>query len=112
MKKFVSSLVLLSALISGLSFAGVIYEGKITKIAIDKGTGDKVFIQVDGTKEDYPACHTVTSWSFVLPLSSDTDNKIFSMLLAARASKAKVRLEGNGLCNVHGSVESLTYFTY
>lgn len=112
MKVVINSLIGLLTLVSGLSFAGVIYEGKITKVAIDKGTGDKVFIQVDAAKEDSPACHTITSWSFVLPLVSDTDNKIFSMLLAARASKATVRLEGSGLCNTHGSVESLMYFTY
>ncbi len=100
--------------VHGAHSAASYINGKVNSIAIDRAyTTDRIFIQISGDKSNTPECHTNTSWSYVLPLESDLDKTIFSMLLKAQASDDAVLLEGksqaSGHCNVHGSIETLNY---
>lgn len=105
--------VYMAALSSCYCHADGAIEGAITELAIDRVYGEaKVFIQASGNKDSNPSCHTNSNWSFVLPLSTDLDRNIFSMLLTARATQGTLRLQGRGLCDVHTGMETLSYIKY
>jgi len=95
------------------AYAGGAVEGKVKKIAIDRTyTTAKAFVTVAGDKSNTPACHTNRSWSFALPLVTDLDRAVYSMLLSAHATGKTALLEGRGLCDVHSSIETLTYVNH
>jgi len=95
-------------LLANSAFAGVVQEGVITRLMIDKVHGNKLFIKVSGTHSEKLECHTNGTWQFVMPLSQELDKTIYvSMLLAAHASGKKIRLDGNNSCDVFGSIETL-----
>ncbi len=96
-----------------VAHAGGAIEGKVVKIAIDTTYATaKAFVTVSGDKSNSPACHTNTSWSFALPLVTDLDRSVYAMLLSAHATGKTTILEGRGLCEVHGSIETLTYIKH
>lgn len=81
----------------------------ITKLNINKGIGNLVFILASEPPVT-SGCHTNKDWSMVLPLDTELDNKIYSALLAAYASNSKVQLDGSGQCSSHG-IEYLNNFS-
>lgn len=87
--------------------AGTIDKVHITSTAMNKSAGAILFIRTDGTKSSNPACATNASWTFVMPLNDKTDQQMMALVLAAQASQSLVRLDGNGLCNVQGTIETL-----
>ncbi len=88
--------------------AGVVLDGRITKLMIDKTHGDKTFITTDGVQTGTLQCHTNGSWQFVMSLSQEIERTVFlAMLLSAHASGKPVKLEGTGLCDVNSTIESL-----
>lgn len=91
------------------AIAGTVQTGKVTKLAINKDIGSLVFVYTDAAKDSTPACHANSNWRYVLSLNSELDRNLFSMLLAAKASGAKVRLVGSSSCDVFSSIESLRY---
>lgn len=94
-------------------FAGGQITGQIKTIAIDRTyVSPKAFVQVTGDKENSPSCHTNSSWSFALPLETDEDRAVYSLLLSAHATGKTAQLEGRGLCEVHSSIETLTYLKH
>lgn len=89
--------------------AGKVDDGVITKLAINKNIGNIVFIYTNEAKDTEPQCQTNNAWRYVLELQTDIHKSLFSMLLAAKAGGAKVRLNGNSLCDTFSSVETLRY---
>lgn len=104
-------LILLSTLVlfSTQVFAGKVDDGVIAKIAINKDIGDIVFIYTNEAKNIDPECQSNQSWRYVMEVKTDLEKTMFSMLLAAKSSGAKVRLNGNSLCDTFGSIETLRY---
>jgi hypothetical protein len=100
------SLVALILCSSG-TFAGEVTDAVITKLLINKSYGETVFILVDKSKSNIPACHVNGSWTYVLSVTTELDKKMYALLLAARASQTPVTLNGSGACDVFGSIESL-----
>ncbi len=112
MKKRILLLSVISSL-SALSFADGAITGQVNNIAIDRiYEPPRAFIKVAGDKSDAPACHTNSKWSFALPLETEEDYAVYSLLLSAHATGKEAVLEGRGLCDVHSSVETLTYLKY
>ena len=113
MKNLAKSAALVGALLSSSVMANGSVEGTVTKIAIDRVYNPpRAFIVVDGAKTGSPACHVSSTWSFVLPLQSDVDRDIYSMLLSAHATRRPLKLQGRGLCDIHTSVETMSYIEY
>lgn len=112
MKTIRQTLLASICLFSALSNAGEV-EGTVIKIATDRiYNPPKVFILIAGNKSNIPTCQTNTNWSFALPLDTEQDKAIFSLLLSAHATGKTALLEGRGACDVHSSIETLSYVEY
>jgi hypothetical protein len=101
-------------LIAGLALCSSAYGGKITSTQITKlglGTdnGAVLFIRAEGTKDSTPQCHNNSNFTFAMSLSSDLNKSMFSVLLAAKASGATVKLSGTSSCGVFSGIEELKY---
>jgi hypothetical protein len=79
----------------------------ITAINVTKSYGEILFIKVDKPKSTPPGCDTNGFWTYVLPLTTELDKKLYAMLLTARATGAPVTLTGTGTCSAFGTIESL-----
>ena len=112
LSKLIFGIAFFTIAIANQALAGSVDQARITKIAINKDLGPMLFIATDSAKVSNPACHTNGTWTFVLPLNDDIDQKMMAIILAARALQAPIALQGNGQCNVFGSVETLVYQTY
>ncbi|MEO8298517.1 MAG: hypothetical protein ABI574_11985 [Burkholderiales bacterium] len=104
--KLLTSATLSAALLQQAN-AGTINQVRITKIAINKTIGPMLFVLTDGTKSGAPSCHTIPTWTFVMPLNDKTDQQMMAILVSAQAAQTPVYLEGNNLCNTFGGVETL-----
>jgi hypothetical protein len=93
------------------SAAGSVTGAVITGIGIDWQLGNMAFISVNIPVSGSPACHINGSWAFVLPLSTPPQTSMLAQLLAARATQTPVSLQGNGLCDTWGDVETLVDIT-
>lgn len=103
---------LMVSMSSSLSKAGNVYDTVITKLSIGKQHGDVVFILVDKAKDSTPSCHVNSSWTYVMPLTSEQDKKMYAMLLAARSAQTPVNFNGNGACDAFSGIESLQVIQY
>lgn len=96
--------------------ASVISNAKIDQLGLDKNQPNILFIRTDVAPSNQSGkigCHQNPGWNYVLKLETPYDDKMFSMLLAANASKQKVKLHGSGQCDVFGSIETLhILYTY
>jgi hypothetical protein len=100
-------LALLLLSLAAPSWSGDVQDTTLTRLAIVKTYGDIVFVKVDNPKGSLPACHVNLSWTYVMPLVSEQDKKMYAMLLAARTSQAPVSLNGTGGCDHFASIETL-----
>jgi len=89
------------------SYAGSVDNARIIRTMLDKNHSNKVFIKVDNSTVSQPACHTNSSWSFVMSLTDPMDKEIYTALLTAAASGKNVKLVGNDLCDLYGNTETL-----
>lgn len=79
----------------------------IEKIHINRNTGEYAYIITSMDHVSPISCHTIGGMQFVLPLSTELDRLVYSSLLAAHFSKAKVKLVGNGDCLNGMPIETL-----
>jgi hypothetical protein len=87
--------------------AGGVEDAIVVKISSSKQFGEILFIKTNKSKTNIPGCHSNLSWDFVVPLVSEHDKKLYSMLLAARVAQTPITLSGTGTCDHFGSIESL-----
>lgn len=108
--KFFKIMTLVSSIFAAQSgLAASVSNTEISMVMIERQNGAKVFLKTTVNKAaGSPTCHTNASWSFVLPLTTDTDKAIYSALLAAKSAGRKVNLVGAGECNTHTAIETLT----
>ena len=91
--------------------ASTISDVTIKMIGYDKNHPNIIFIRTSKLPStlERVACHTDTNWNYVLKLSSPLEEKMYTALLAAQASKQNLTLRGSGLCDAPYSViESLS----
>lgn len=82
----------------------------IKMIGYDKNIPDAVFIKTSTSplEQTRALCHKDTNWNYVLLLSTPLEQKMYSALLTAQASKQNLTLKGSGLCNAsYQEIESL-----
>lgn len=86
-------------------------QGRITSIHLSQTHGQKLFVKVDGGfTQPEPACSIgVSSWDFVLDISTAAGKAIYTQLVAAQYSGTPVLVEGTGTCVLHGGYETLEY---
>lgn len=92
--------------------AGDLADARLIKIGTMKTYGEILFIKTDKTKTSLPGCHVNLAWDYVMPLVSEHDKKLYSMLLAARAADTPITLNGGGTCEYFGSIETLIGVTW
>jgi len=90
------------------SDAGSVSGATITKLQISKVFPDILFVQLDRVKDSTPACHINGAWTYAMSMTTESDKKMYALLLAARVSQAPVTISGTGTCDVFGSIESLS----
>ena len=105
-----AGLMLLSSLIAQcfvLDVPAVESSGKIVTLEIAKDYGNFVFIKLDVTPTAIPACSAYNGfWNYTLPLITDTDRRVFAMLMTAYATQHTVLIRGADTCGEFGSIES------
>jgi hypothetical protein len=101
----------LSALLFGVSVAGSVYAstgtGKIVQIAAYRSPA-VAFVLLD-SQPTLASCANNSSWTYVLPMNTDQDKKLFAMLLEARSTGRIVTITGTGACADFAGIESASY---
>lgn len=104
--KFVLMVLLLVSSVS--SFSNNVDNVKIEKISIKSSYGNYVFVKLETAPERAP-CSTNGGWDYTLSLETETHKSMYSMLLAAYMSGAKVNVHGftSPVCNEFPHIESI-----
>lgn len=100
----------LSLIASGEAGAGE-KLGRITSVHLGQQHAEKVFVKIEGAyTQSEPACSLgVSSWDFVLNISSPTGKAIYTQLIAAQYSQVPVLVAGSGDCALHAGYETLQH---
>jgi hypothetical protein len=93
---------------------GIATQTHIVEFGLVSTLGNMVFIEVFDYKTNNPSCSTSGpgQWAFVLPLTTPIQQQMYTTLLAARAQGSPVTLVGSGICDIYGTVETLTNVLY
>lgn len=108
MKAKMNILALLS-LFCGAANAGT-GQGTVAKVENGPLYGSKVFITIDGTIAEQPACKGTGSYHFVFDTSVPGGKDVLATVLLAKATKQSVIVSGAGQCSLYGGVEDLRWF--
>lgn len=86
-------------------------RGRITSVHLGQQHAEKVFVKIEGAyTQPEPACSSgVSSWDFVLNVSSPTGKAIYTQLIAAQYSQTPLLVAGTGDCLLHGGYETLQH---
>jgi hypothetical protein len=87
--------------------AGLAAHTTIVKMHVRRSLGDIAFIQLAAVPLGHPACAVGAPWHFTLALNTETEKKIFAVLLAAQISGTPVTIDGTGSCSEYGTFESM-----
>ena len=82
-------------------------DGRVIEISIEKDYGNYAFIKVDVPPTAPVACSQNGYWQYTLPLVSEADKRIFSMVMTSYLTQRAMHFRGLGSCNEFGAVESL-----
>lgn len=102
-------LFLVLLLVSNFAFSYSQADVEITMLMVDtyNTNTDRLFIVTDRSRGDQkPDCHA-SNWSYVLPLDTEHQQRMYSMLLAAKMANAKVSLFGTNGCSSKSDIETL-----
>lgn len=85
--------------------------GRITSVHLGQQHVEKVFVKIEGAHtQPEPTCSLgVSSWDFVLNISSPTGKAIYTQLIAAQYAQTPVLVAGSGDCTLHPGYETLQY---
>ena len=90
------------------AFAGGSATGTVTKIFVDAGFANVVYVTLSGLKTGNPACSSSTRGQFVIPITAALDySYMFSALLSAKQTGSSVTITGQNQCNVDNAVETI-----
>jgi hypothetical protein len=97
-------------LFSGSVFSASSFGGAtVTGLNVDSGSGNVLFVKVDqpaGTG----GCHTDTSWNFAIsldPTVNPAGKYIFTLLMSAQSSGAKVDIFGLTTCLGYPTIQGI-----
>ena len=101
----------LFALLFGVSGAGSVHAstgtGKILQVAAYRSPA-VAFVLLD-SQPTLATCANNAAWTYVFPMTTDQDKKIFAMLLEAHATGRVVTISGTGACADFAGIESGSY---
>ena len=80
--------------------------GTIAQLAANRSNPNIVFVSMNPQPSPPVACSTNGHWTYVMPMATDLDKKIFAMLEAAQLAGRTVTITGTGDCADFGSIES------
>ncbi len=80
--------------------------GTIAQMAINRQTANMVFVRMNPQPTPAEACASTTAWSYVFPMTTDQDKKLFAMLEGAQLAGRTITIYGTGACADYGSIES------
>lgn len=94
------------------SFATEASKAKIIRLDLAKSYGS-VLIKLNTSTPIKASCHQNTGWDYVMPISSDIDKTMFSILLAAYMSGKSITIAGSDACSqpLVGAVETAVRVT-
>jgi hypothetical protein len=89
-------------------FAGGISSAKINNIMLDKNHGIKAYIELskDMPSRDDASCHNSGRWEYVVEISTEYGEKLYSNLLVAYSTQKPANFSGTGEC-LHAGIEEL-----
>lgn len=101
-------ILLIASLISvqNVCFATEVLRAKVTKLDLARDYGSYVFIKLDATQTNKPACHQNGGWNYTSPIATEMDKAMFSILLAAYMSGKSISIYGSGACSQFPSIET------
>jgi hypothetical protein len=104
---------LLVLAIAGFSAAAAAGDmsGVIKEIHLGPVYGTKVFLKVQGTATNQPACVTNPDYAFVFDQDSATGRALLATVLTAQSSGQSVKLNGYNSCALFGTVEDLRWIS-
>lgn len=112
MKKILlTNILLVSILLTEVTFAASpSYTGKIKEILSGPVYGTKVFIKIDVTIDDKPACATNWRWNYIFDTELEHGKSYLSLLMMAKAQNSTITIQGTSVCSLWPNVENLRYF--
>jgi len=85
--------------------------GKITSVLVRQSDG-LTYFHVDATPTGRPACAAATTYWMIKDENSEAGKKLYSMILAARASGAEIRVVGANTCTRWGDGEDIQWMRF
>jgi formylmethanofuran dehydrogenase subunit B len=91
----------------GPSAVGAETQGKVVELSINKvDYNGFVFVRMSVAPTSSIACSINPYWHFTLPFVTETDKRMYAMLVVAQLSGQSVRIYGTGACSETPYVES------
>ena len=85
-------------------------HGTVTKIEQGPVYGSLVFITIQGSISDVPACWTNGTYNYVLDAGTPAGRNTLASVLFAKANGLAVTVSGFNTCSQYQGVEDLRYF--
>lgn len=79
----------------------------VERVMLATNLPNKVYVKLDRHQNSPIACHTNTSWEYVIDASTETGKFMYSSILTLYASGKKAKFSGVGNCDVHPNIDTL-----
>jgi hypothetical protein len=88
-------------------------QGRILSVMVAGENPDRALIKVEGAYSPAePGCSFgVSSWDFVLDISTSTGKLQYALVLAAQNTQAVVIVNGLGTCSLQANYETVRYIS-
>ena len=80
--------------------------GIVTSYAFNKSVGNVVYVLLSAPLSGRIACATDTNWSYVFPMVTDLDKKVFATIVEAHVTGHPLTIAGTATCADLPSIES------
>lgn len=85
-------------------------QGTVAKVENGPLYGAKVFLTIDGTVSDQPACRSAGNYHFVFDTTVPGGKELLATVLLAKANRQGVIVSGYNQCSLYNGVEDLRWF--
>lgn len=105
MKKLIVLLIMLTT--NSVCLANNVSNAKIKKIMMDQNYSTKVYIVLDKSQASLIACHSNSSWQYVVDTGTEFGKQLYSILMILYTTGKSANFIGKNNCDVYFSIESL-----
>lgn len=85
-------------------------QGTVAKVENGPLYGGRVFVTIDGTVSDQPACRSTGNYHFVFDTTTPGGKDLLATVLLAKATKQSIIVSGYNQCALYNGVEDLRWF--